>query len=149
MPLSCTRHPPCPPLQNPSPLSPPPPHFFVRLPSSYGMAALASSFSSGTAPRAPLTTSWNVPGTGPRLSFSPLLPHGHVFSGGGGLRVRGGGVGAAARSAGSLSSSASTAEAVKTPVEKFRKDYRAPGHWTRQVRGEGGETIASRENVMA
>lgn len=70
-----------------------------------------------------------------------MLPNDRwVSKGGSGLRVRGGGGGA--RSAGTLlaaaAASASGATAVRAPVEKFRKDYQPPGHWTRLVESSCG-----------
>lgn len=50
-----------------------------------------------------------------------------------GYQVRGGGrarTGIATAGAGALLS-ASTAAAINAPVAKYRKDYKAPGHWTR------------------
>ena len=43
--------------------------------------------------------------------------------------MRGGGGGTAG--AGSALAASTLDEAVAAPAEKFRKDYQAPGHWTR------------------
>jgi len=62
-------------------------------------------------------------------------------------QVRGGGgarAGAAVPGAGA-SLSASTAEAVATPVTKYRKDYKPPGHWTRYVRQSGSALTLPRD----
>lgn len=126
------------PLQPPCGIHPPPPPRprTTRLPSLNGMAALAASFSSSTGTPPPLHASsstplkWTVPCVGPQLG------------------VRGGGGrdnGALSLSAAAMSSTDATVEA---PVEKFRKDYQAPGHWTRSVEGRrGGDGVEAGTNI--
>ena len=94
-----------------------------------GIAALASSFAS--APDACCSGVWAAHRpSASRRAFSPPTPQMRWVSTGDGLRVRGGGD-AAARPQGAPLSASATSTAVETPVEKFRKDYAKPGHWTR------------------
>lgn len=97
------------------------------------MAALASSFA-GT-PHTHREGFWTAPrATASRLSYSPQSPQMRWISTGGGLKVRGGGgarAGSRTAGAGASLSASTSVEAAKGPVEKFRKDYQAPGHWTR------------------
>lgn len=117
----------------PEPPPPPTPALLPSLSSTNGMAALASSFS-GT-PQTHREGIWTAPrATASRLSYSPQSPQMRWISAGDGLKVRGGGgARAGSRTAGAAASlsASSSAEAVRSPVEKFRKDYQAPGHWTR------------------
>ncbi|CAM9575094.1 unnamed protein product, partial [Ectocarpus fasciculatus] len=131
----------------------------TRMPSAAGISALASSASSSTMRRAAF---WATPraaaaSRGPAMSTSAaarLSPRTRWVSAGGGLRVRGGAAARAAAGTGmvvatSLSAStASMTEAPTAPVPKYRKDYKAPGHWTRHVTldlnlGDGATVVTS------
>ncbi|CAM9378656.1 unnamed protein product [Ascophyllum nodosum] len=103
----------------------------IRPTSVNGIAALASSFAS--APDACCSGVWAAHRpSASRRAFSPPTPQMRWVSTGDGLRVRGGGD-AAARPQGAPLSASATSTAVETPVEKFRKDYAKPGHWTRHI----------------
>ncbi|CAM9158816.1 unnamed protein product [Ectocarpus sp. 6 AP-2014] len=131
----------------------------TRMPCAAGISALASSTSSLTMRRAAF---WTTPraaaaSRGPAMSTSAaarLSPKTRWVSAGGGLRVRGGAAARAAAGTGmvvatSLSAStASMAEAPTAPAPKYRKDYKAPGHWTRHVTldinlGDGATVVTS------
>lgn len=99
--------------------------------------ALHCSTSIGS--RSGSTGAWKAP----RVPVAPPRPvpdlHGRwVSSGGNGLRVRGGAANGAPQAPGAKAPlamfSSASAEAVKAPVEKFRRDYKPPGHWTRYGR---------------
>lgn len=99
--------------------------------------ALHCSSSMGS--RSGSTGAWKMP----HVPVAPPRPvpdlHGRwVSSGGNGLSVRGGAANGAPQANGAKAplamSGSASAEAVKAPVEKFRRDYKPPGHWTRYGR---------------
>lgn len=112
--------------------SPPPPPFTFRfsVPSVQGVSALASSFTTSSYASCKGVLAANRPSASQRL-FSPSTPQARWVSAGVAIRMRGGGEPNPGPAAAASSAASSTMKAPVGPVEKFRKDYVEPGHWTR------------------